>query len=76
MRMLFRNKLLLLMSALFAAALSCFIICTEGTFVHDALPYILGVIGWVVIFYIFIIVSKNGGSEFEPYEREDKLNPA
>lgn len=66
-----RSKLLLFLAAIFVAVISCFFICPEGTFIHDTLPYILGVIGWMVLLFIFIIDRKNGGSEFKPYEPEE-----
>ena len=60
------------MAVIFLAAITCFFSCREGTFIHDTLPYILGIIGWAVLFYIFILDKKNGGAQFEPYKRDDR----
>lgn len=64
-----RSKLLFVMAFIFIVAISCFFICPEGTFIHDTLPYVLGVIGWIVLVTIFIIDKKNGGATFEPYDK-------
>lgn len=63
-----RSKLILIITGIFIAAITCFFICPPGSFIHDTLPYILGAIGWTVLCMIFIIDKKNGGENFEPYD--------
>ena len=65
-----RSKLVALIAGIFIAAISCFFICPPGSFIHDTLPYILGIFGWAVLFIVFIIDKRNGGENFEPYDPE------
>ncbi len=65
-----RSKLVVLIAGIFIAAISCFFICPLGSFIHDTLPYILGILGWAVLFIVFIIDKRNGGENFEPYDPE------
>ena len=49
-----RSKLIFIITGIFIAAITCFFICPPGSFIHDTLPYILGAVGWAVLFMIFI----------------------